>query len=316
VVEEALNAALLAAPTCQTLIQTARNANEALGLDWSDAKWRGIYKANPGDAFLIQKKLGASLYQHIHGQKLHLQGDMKGATVNDAHAPYQDEKSIALAGKVLKWWRPDVLVHNGDNVDCSSISRFDTNPNRIFSIPEEVDAWQSRVYIPLATAVGPRCRKIVLPGNHDIRQERWLWKHPEMFGVRELTLPGLLGVKELGFEYVGYAVVVDNLLEISHGEKAGTHPARGELMKRGFSISTNTGHVHKADRHEYHPPYGNAVVAQTNPALCSLDPEYMHDPNWSNGLCLWQIHRHTLWIHAVVFNKDYSCTVGDKRFEL
>jgi hypothetical protein len=315
-VEQALSAALLAAPSCQTLIQTARNANEALGLDWSDAKWRGIWKQYPGDAFLVRKKLGESLAKHIHNQKLHLQGDMKGATVGDAHAPYQDEKAIALAGKVLKWWRPDVLVHNGDNVDCSSISRFDTNPQRALSIPEEVDVWQSRVYVPLAASVGTSCRKIVLPGNHDIRQERWLWRHPEMFGIRELNLPALLGAKELGFEYVGYAVVVDNLLEISHGTNAGIHPARSELMKRGFSISTNTSHVHKADRCEFQPPYGNKVVAQTTPALCRLDPDYMNDPNWSNGLVLWQVRRGILWIQAVTFNKDYTCAVDGRWFEV
>jgi hypothetical protein len=145
VVDQALNAALLASPSCQTLIQAARNANEALGLDWSDAKWRGIWKSNPGDAFLTRKKLGESLFRHVHGQKLHLPGDMKGATVGDSHSPYHDAKAISLGARVLRWWKPDVLVHNGDNIDCAAISRFDTNPNRAFSIPDEVDAWQAEV---------------------------------------------------------------------------------------------------------------------------------------------------------------------------
>jgi predicted phosphodiesterase len=318
VIDEALAAALLAAPSCQTLIQTARNANEALGLDWSDAKWRGIWKSHPGEAFLVQKKLGEGLIRHVHGQKLFLTGDMKGATVSDAHAPYQDDRAIALASKVLKWWKPEVLVHAGDNIDCAAISKFDANPQRVYSIPEEVNAWQSRVYIPLMSAVGPKCRTFVLPGNHDLRQERWLWRHPEMFGLRELNLPALLGAKELGFEYVGYAVVVDNKLEISHGTRVSAQSgmsARAELLKRGYSISTSTGHVHRAGRHEYQAPYGPLVVAQENPCLCSLDPDYLTDPNWVAGLTLWSVFRGNLWIQAVTFNQDYTCMVDGRWFE-
>jgi predicted phosphodiesterase len=318
-VEQALSAALLAAPSCQTLIQTARNANEALGLDWSDAKWRGIWKQYPGDAFLVRKKLGESLSRHIHNQKLHLQGDMKGATVSDAHAPYQDDRAIALAAKVLKWWKPEVLVHAGDNIDCAAISKFDSNPSRVYSIPEEVDTWQSRVFIPLKVATGPKCRQIVLPGNHDLREERWLWRHPELFGLRELNLPALLGAQQLGFEYVGYAVVINNQLEVSHGTRVSAQSgmsARGELLKRAFSISTLTGHVHRAGRHEYQPAYASLVVGQENPCLCSLEPDYLTDPNWVQGMTLWSIFRGNLWIQAVTFNRDYTCMVDGRWFEV
>lgn len=315
-VEEALNAALEAAPSSQTLIQTARKSNEALGLDWSDAKWRGIWKSHPGEAYLVQKKLGEDLKRHVHGQKIHLAGDCRGATVNDPHAPYQDDNAIALAAKVVKWWKPDYLIHAGDGSDFPGLSCFDQNPAREFRMQDDVDIWQARVFIPLKVAVGPKCRVYVLPGNHDLRVLKLMWDKPELFSVRNLHLPALLGAAELGFEYVGYAVVVDDLLEISHGDKAGLHPARAELMKRGFSISTLTGHVHKADRHEYKPPYGPLRVGVSSPALCTLAPEYMVDPNWTQGLTLWEIRHHTLWIQAVVFNPDYTCTIGDKRFEL
>jgi predicted phosphodiesterase len=318
VIEQALSAALLAAPSCQTLIQAARNANEALGLDWSDAKWRGIWKSNPGDAFLTRKKLGESLFRHVHGQKLHLTGDMKGATVSDAHAPYQDSKAIELASRVLRWWKPDVLIHAGDNIDCAAISKFDSNPSRVFSIPDEVNAWQSKVFIPLKAAVGSKCRHIVLPGNHDLRQERWLWRHPEMFGLRELNLPALLGAKELGFEYVGYAVVIDNKLEISHGTRvaaASGASARAELNKRAFSISTLTGHVHRSGRYVHQPAYGSSVVGCENPCLCRLDPDYMVDPNWTQGLTLWSVFKGKLWMMGVEFNRDYTCMVDGRWFE-
>jgi hypothetical protein len=312
----ALDAALLAAPASHTLTDTARKANETLGLDWSDAKWRGLWKSYPAEKFLVQKKLGSAARTHVHAQKYYLAGDMRGATVGDPHAPYQDDDAVALAAKVLKWWKPDVLVHNGDNTDFAGISRFDTNPARRFSIQDEVDTWQAKVYLPLKSAVGSKCKTFVLPGNHDLRLLKLMWRQPELFSVRSLHLPALLEAEKLGFEYVGYALVVDNLLEISHGDKAGLHPARAELAKRGFSISTLTAHVHKADRYEFVPPYGPRVVGQSIPALCQLLPEYMVDPNWSNGLALWEIRNHVLWLHAIVFTPDYTCMVGDKHFAL
>lgn len=312
----AFQAARQLAPSCHTLVQTARNVNRQLGLDWSDAKWRGLWKNHPAEKFLVEKKLGETLKTHVHGQKLNIAGDVRGATVSDAHAPYHDPQAIDLAAKVLKWWKPEILVHNGDNVDFAGISRFDPNPARRFRAQEEVDAWQSEVYIPLKQAVGPKCRTIVLPGNHDLRLLKLMWRNPELFSVRSLHLPVLLEAEKLGFEYVGYAVVVDDLLEISHGERVGAHPAKAELQKRAFSISTLTGHVHRPDRYEFQPPYGPRVVGQSAPVLCQTSPEYMIDPNWAQGLALWEIKDHLLWIQAVVFSPDYTCTVGDRRFSL
>ena len=48
-VEEALDAALQIAPACRTLRQVAGEVNESLGLDWTAAKWRGIWKHEAHD---------------------------------------------------------------------------------------------------------------------------------------------------------------------------------------------------------------------------------------------------------------------------
>lgn len=317
--DEALALATEAAPTYRTLTQLARHVNKELGLEWSDAKWRGIWKQYPAEKFIIQKRLGEAQNLHIHGQKLHIQGNVRGVVVNDTHAPFHDRDAIALAAKVIKWWKPDLLVHNGDQCDFQGLSKFDQNPSRKFRAQDDVDQWQTQVAIPLNVAAGSQCRKVVLPGNHDLRLLKLLWQHPDLFSVRSLHLPALWMVDKLGMEYTGYAVVIDDVLEISHGTKVSAHAgyaAKAELIKRGYSISTITGHVHRAGRHSFTRPYGGEVVGQESPCLCDLEPEYMVDPNWVQGLTLFEVRDRHVWTQAVEFTSDYRCHVDRKWFEV
>ncbi len=318
-VEEALIVAKQIAPTYRTLVQIAEHVNEQFGLTWTDAKWRGIWKQYPVERFVIQKRLAEALNRHTHGQKLHISGDVKGAIVNDVHAPYHDKNAIALVAKVLKWWKPDALVHNGDNSDFATLSKFNPNPARKFSAQDDIDLWQTDVALPLNIAAGSQCRKIVLPGNHDLRLLKYLWEHPELFNVRALHLPALWEVDKLGMDYVGYAVVIDNLLEISHGTKVSVHAgyaAKAELVKRGYSISTATGHNHREGRHEQKTPYNGLVIGQEIPCLCSLEPDYGVDPNWVRGFGLFEVRNKQLWIQAITITDDYRCNVGGKWFGL
>jgi hypothetical protein len=314
-----IDAVLEAAPHYPTLTQASRSVNESLGLEWSDAKWRGIWKSNPGKRFLAQKKLGTAHKIHVHGQKLALQGDMRGVTVADTHAPYHDPRAIELACKVIEWWKPAVIVHNGDNVDFSGISKFDSNPARRFTTQDEVDIWQCEVAIPLNEAAGAKSRKLLLPGNHDLRFLKLMWQQPELFSLRSLSLPVLFQAEELGMEYVGYGVTVNDALFITHGTKVSQqsgYSGRAELAALGYSYSTNTGHVHRAGRHEFRTPTGRVRVGQECPCLCGLSPEYIVAPNWVQGLTLWQTDGDNLWIYAVTFTPDYTCLIAGKKFSV
>ena len=42
----------------------------------------------------------------------------------------------------------------------------------------------------------------------------------------------------------------------------------------------------------------------------------MVDPNWVQGLTLWETRAADVWIEAVTFGRDYTAQVGDKRFGL
>lgn len=318
-VDEALALATSAAPSHRTLVQVAHYVNDQLGVDWSEAKWRGLWKQNAAAKFVCQKRLGEAFSQHVHGQKLHISGNTKGAIVNDTHSPYHDRNALALVAKVLKWWKPDELIYNGDLCDFSGLSKFDQNPARKYRMQDDVDQFQVEIAIPLNVAAGSQCKKRILPGNHDLRALKVLWAHPELFSVRALHLPALWEVDKLDMTYVGYAVVIDNLLEISHGTKVSSmagYSAKAELLKRGYSISTATGHVHREGRHEFMSPYAGLIVGQEIPCLCSTEPEYMVDPNWTKGFGLFEVRNRHLWIQAIRITEDYRCNVGGKWFGL
>jgi hypothetical protein len=44
------------------------------------------------------------------------------------------------------------------------------------------------VIAPINHAIGKRCRKVFLPGNHEARLQKFLMAHPELFSLRDLEL--------------------------------------------------------------------------------------------------------------------------------
>lgn len=313
-ISAALAKALELAPEYGQRSMLARAVNIALQLDWTDAKWRGIFKTNPGEKFLIDKRLGSN--QIRYDRIMRIPGKVRGVVVNDTHAPFHDRNAIRLACKVIGHIKPDVLIFNGDLNDMYSLSRFDKNPERKDDLQGEIDIAQSQVLIPLSVAAPKRAKKIVLPGNHDIRFERYLWRHPELFGLTGLNLPSVWQLDRMGIEYAGYAVEFDGL-HVSHGTRVSIHAgyaAKAELTKRFYQTSTMTGHNHRNGAHQGNYR-GRMIKGQEVPCLCDLNPEYQDDPNWSQGIGYFEIGR-DVHIECIDFHSDYTCRFDGKWFEV
>jgi hypothetical protein len=307
-----LSEAIRIAPLCRTQAEVAQRVNEALGCEHTAAAWRGLLNRNPEIKERVRKYLGTAVHRGL--SIVPVNGNVKGAVTCDVHVPFHDRDALKLAAKVLEWWKPDVHVMAGDHLDCYSLSTYDKNPERTESLQDEVDAWHCEVVAPLSAAVGKKCRQIYLPGNHEQRLRKHLWRHPQLFGVRSIELANLLELAYYGIEYAELAVRCAGVLEISHGTRvskwAGAS-ARAEQELRRYTISTITGHVHRAGRFQTHTMRGT-VIGQESPCLCSLEPEYMLYPDWVQGLTLFEVRDGRLWVEAVVFSSDYTCMVGGK----
>ena len=317
--DELFAKALELAPRFDTLANVANAVNDALDIDMTAAAWRGLLNRNPEQKERIRKKLGTD--KRRVSKIARVDGDVRGIVFSDVHAPFHDRNAIALAAKVAKWWQPDVAVWNGDDHDFYKLSRFSQNPERTECIQDEIDTWHIEVMAPLQAALPARRKEFLVLGNHGRRLLLHLWAHPQLYGIRALEIPALLELERLGIEYAETKVLFGDLLEVSHGTRVRSmagYSAKSESEKRRYSISTITGHVHRAGRFTTRTA-NRWIYNQEAPCLCRLDPEYADDPDWVDwvqGVTLFEIKGRNLRIDAVEFYPDYTCMVGKQAFGL
>lgn len=270
--------ALELAPRFDSLATISRAVNDVLDLDLSAAAWRGLFNRNDADRERIRKRLGVDIIADRRQRVAVIDGNIRGVVTNDVHVPFHD-----------------------------------TNPARIYRLQDEIDMWHVDVVAPF-TGVSRRARKYYLPGNHEDRQRRYLWRHPELFGIRALELPNLLELDRLGIEYAEHAVKFGTLLEVSHGTRVSKWSgmsAKAEQELRRYSISTITGHVHRMGRFQTHTDHADRI-GQENGCLCSLFPEYMHNADWVHGITFFEIKDGALKIEPIQFSRDYTAIYGGK----
>ncbi len=300
-----------------TLVEVAQTTNETLELEWTKAKWRGVWKANPQARNGIQRALSRAYYISDKLGYVHTDANCRGVVVGDIHSPFMDRRAIELACKVIEEYNPDILIYNGDDLDCRSISKFDREPKRDDTIQAEIDIWHTDAVIPLNSAA-PRAQKLKFLGNHCHRLTRLIWSNPGLEGLRALEWPALLELDKFGIEFAVRGIRFGDLLEVSHGEyvrKWAGLSAKAEIEHRRFGISTVTNHVHRAGRFDTRCPIsGRHVSGWENSCLCSLDPEYMTEPDWRHGLAKFDVRDGDVGVEQVVFTQEYRAFSGGKWF--
>jgi hypothetical protein len=296
----------------------AKAVNESLGLEWSAAKWRGVWKDKQNVRARIDSALGNvhPIAREDGRTELLLTGNYRGSVTSDEHVPFHDARAIALAADVLNFWKPDVHIFNGDQNDFYALSDFDKNPARQHTVQEEADQTKDELYAPIRRAI-PKATLIKVDGNHCIRRERWLRRHPELAGLRALRSENLFEFDKFRIHYVPMRVRFGTVLEVTHGDRVSKWAgmsAKAEQEKRRFSISTITGHVHRSGR--FTTKVGDKwVQGVENPCLCTLTPEWMIDPDWALGITLFEVHDGNLWIGSVTFGSNYTAYAAGKWFE-
>lgn len=297
-----------------------RAVNEALGLDWTDAAWRGHMNRNVDVRekinSLIVPQAAEPIYRIDGRKEIRLTGDMRGSVSSDEHVPFHDPRAIALMCDILHWWKPDVHIYNGDQTDWYQLSDFDKNPERETGIQQDADQAKEELYAPVRRATR-KTQFYKVDGNHCFRLWRYLWARRELRGLRALQPENLFEFDKFGITHAGLRVRIDNVLEISHGTRVNKWAgmsAKAELEERRYGISTITGHVHRAGRSETRTIDGGYVMGHENPCLCQLQPEYKADPDWVQGISLFEIKGGRLWVETVLFNSDYSACAAGKWF--
>lgn len=169
---------------------------------------------------------------------------------SDFHYPWHHEPSVQLLRRLVKEWRPDLLILNGDVFDFASLGRFPKNPSVLRPLQEVIDG--GRVLLGDLAAASPKTKTILIPGNHEeTRLINYLWTQaPALASLRCLTLENLLGLAELGITYAADGVELTDELIVLHGDRVTNQlgggsggSARKEQLDLG--CSSVTGHTHR-----------------------------------------------------------------------
>lgn len=119
----------------------------------------------------------------------------------DLHIPFQDKKLLACWLRRLETQKFDGVDIIGDMLDCYTLSRFDKNPTRKGTFQKEVDIARDLLSY-IRSLVGNKAEIKFSEGNHESRLRKVLWgKSPELADIRNLSIPSLLGLSDLGIDW-------------------------------------------------------------------------------------------------------------------
>jgi hypothetical protein len=131
-------------------------------------------------------------------------------------------------------------------------------------------------------------------GNHEIRLQRYLWRHPEIAMLKILQIPQFMRLEELGIVYEDSDHEMANRevrfgdLVVKHGSTVRKHSgysARGELEREFYQVNTLTGHTHRGGV-TFASTRNGVVQGVEGFCLCDLHPPYIDKPNWQQGIVL------------------------------
>lgn len=206
--------------------------------------------------------------------------ELKGGNVliaSDFHVPFQDNKAVAAFKNIVEIEQPDIVVIAGDLVDMYMLSRFTKGEGR--NPMEEIHEARDILREIRESFRGDMYYVI---GNHEQRLEKnILTKAPEMASL----LPDiftLFKLEELQIKGCG-SITINNNFFIKHGNLLGNKSGLSAIKEMENSyMSGASGHTHRLSKYIARKS-GRKFIWMETGCLCSMQPEYMLNPNWQQG---------------------------------
>ena len=204
----------------------------------------------------------------------------------DTHFPFQDKRLLASWMSHLECLEVNGVDILGDLLDCYTLSRFDRNPARKASFQDEID--EAKDFLSGIRFLGGKdCDIRYSEGNHESRLRKILWgKIPELAGLRNLTIPKLLGLKKLEIKWHGtqnpYHI---RDLWFTHGDLLRKHAGMSARAKSDDShCSLMVGHTHRMGWSPRTTWTGIEDAYEAGYLADYKQLDYIHTvPNWQPG---------------------------------
>jgi predicted phosphodiesterase len=225
---------------------------------------------------------------------------------SDTHGLYADWEAIDAALAASRWYGPQRIILLGDHADFEGISRFEKPPEAIMRLHDDLLAQHK--FCQMVRESHPKAKIEYIPGNHEWRLEKFMWKHPEvasLFKSQGLDLPKILRVADFGIGWHPDGYIKGNEKFMwKHGDVVRSKSAvsaMAELERNGSSGAS--GHTHRLGMHYSTTRTGVSAWAESG-CLCSLDPPYAkkgQKMNWQQGISLGSVNPsgHSFTLHTV-----------------
>lgn len=164
----------------------------------------------------------------------------------DLHIPFHDKRLLDLWMTRLLDRQFEGVDIIGDMIDCYSLSRFDTNPERKNTFQQEID--EARAVLADIQHFLPNADIRYSEGNHEDRLRKVLWgKCSALAHMRNLSIPNLLGLDSLGIKWHStqnpYRI---QGLWYTHGDILRKHAGQSARAKsESLNGSVMIGHCHR-----------------------------------------------------------------------
>lgn len=202
---------------------------------------------------------------------------------SDFHVPYQDKKAVLSFISYCKGVQPDIIVINGDLVDMYMLSRFAKGEGR--NPMSEIE--EARNILSELREACPSTKIHYVIGNHEQRLEKTiLTKAPELASLIE-DIFSIFKLDDIGVIGCGSLTLNDNFV-FKHGTLLGNKSGLSAIkeMENAY-LSGATGHTHRLAKYIARKAGRKFVWLETG-CLCSMEPEYMLNPNWQQGFAMIQ----------------------------
>ena len=222
------------------------------------------------------------------------------AVLNDTHNPFQDQRALREVELFLAELQPELVLYPGDLNDFYQISKFDKNPQRADDLQKDLDSTVDM--LTRHRKLLPNARMIMMDGNHEDRLRRNLWgNNPAYASLKCLEISKLYELDKNEIEHVEYEVGVNinGVFVVQHGAIIRAHSgytAKGMDDKHGGSGMH--GHSHRGG--SYLKQNRSGIYGwYENFCLCSLEPDWLRNPDWHQGFSLVHFIRERFWAEPI-----------------